>query len=996
MSAPTPVRSLVMGLLVAAVLLAPAPLVVAAQTHKAIHSFPVESQSGPFGSLLHASNGKWYGLTQVGPYGKGTIYTLTADGQGGYAKEDVHIFLGGADGESPRGGFVEASDGYLYGVTAVGGATGRGTIYRLDLGGNVSVVHSFSIDEGAFPSALLIESSDGFLYGTTSSDGEHGNGSVFRFDISSGALTVVHAFTEDEGHPFGSLVETSVGVFCGTSARYPESPFPTIDDIPDLVFRLDTAGNLTILHEFVDSNGEAESLGGGLVQATDGFLYGGTIDGGDSDYGTIFRIRPDGTGFESLHSFDGGDGAWPYHSLIEGPDSSLFGVASGGEFNSGAVFRVGPDGSFESLLSFPSDGPRSPSGPLAVDDDEFLGPTGMGPPGTLGTVYRLDESFALTTIHEFRRLGFSYPKDELLQAADGKLYGTAGGVVFRSDLEGNVETVHSFTEEEGHPYGWLTQASDGHLYATTYNYFGTNWGTFYRLSLDGDFTVLHEFTAEESPGTYNLIEASDGYLYGPSGVRVFRLAPAGGPPTIWSLGSIASSFGAPLVESGGAIWGTMWGPPGWIFEVDLQGNYTIPLPYEFTSGGDGCCPAAGFMLGSDGNLYGTTTDDGSGFKSTVFRYEPAGGVLTTLYTFAGRFAGDGERPMGRLLEGGDGFLYGITYEGGLFDRGTVFRVRMAGGDETILHHFGGPGDVDAQVHSGLIRASDGKLYGTSLTGGEYGGGTIYRIDPGQLAPIIAISPDSGSADGGTTITIEGGPFAPGASVWIGQADGNVPSANASAGEALTAIAPALTPGTLNHVFVQNPDGRTGSLSRAWLADFLDVPQSLIFHDAIETLVRNGISVGCGSGRFCPDANVSRAQMAILLLKATQGYAYVPPQPVAYTFQDVHNYVEWIEDLAARGITSGCGGGNYCPDAPVTRDQMAIFLLKALLGPDYVPPTATGIFQDVPPGSFAADWIEDLHTRSITAGCAAAPLRYCPEAEVTRAQMAVFLTTTFGM
>ena len=188
----------------------------------------------------------------------------------------------------------------------------------------------------------------------------------------------MHAFTEDEGHP-GSLIETSDGIFCGTSHRYPESPFPTIDSIPDLVFRLDTAGNLTLLHEFLDPNGEGENLGAALVQASDGLLYGGTTDGGDSDYGTVFRIHPDGTGFESLHSFDSLiDGVGPYYPLVEGADGLLYGVNYGGEFNSGTVFRVGTDGSFETVLSFPPDGPRSPSGPLAPDGDGFARPDDRG------------------------------------------------------------------------------------------------------------------------------------------------------------------------------------------------------------------------------------------------------------------------------------------------------------------------------------------------------------------------------------------------------------------------------------------------------------------------------------------------------------------------------------------------------------------------------------------------------------------------------------------
>jgi uncharacterized protein DUF11/S-layer family protein len=182
-------------------------------------------------------------------------------------------------------------------------------------------------------------------------------------------------------------------------------------------------------------------------------------------------------------------------------------------------------------------------------------------------------------------------------------------------------------------------------------------------------------------------------------------------------------------------------------------------------------------------------------------------------------------------------------------------------------------------------------------------------------------------------------------------------------------------------------------------DFLDVPPQQIFHDFINTVARHGVTAGCGGGDYCPDAAVTRAQAAVLLLKSEHGSAYVPPV-CRGVFADVPCPggfgVDWIEQLHAEGVTSGCGGSNYCPDAPATRAQMAVFLLKTRLGSAYVPPAASGIFADVPVASFASDWIEDLYGRGITGGCQALPLRYCPDNPNTRGQMAVFLTKTFGL
>jgi hypothetical protein len=149
--------------------------------------------------------------------------------------------------------------------------------------------------------------------------------------------------------------------------------------------------------------------------------------------------------------------------------------------------------------------------------------------------------------------------------------------------------------------------------------------------------------------------------------------------------------------------------------------------------------------------------------------------------------------------------------------------------------------------------------------------------------------------------------------------------------------------------------------------------------------------------YCPTNPVTRQQMAVFLLKAMHGSAYTPPS-CAGAFGDVPcpgQYANWIEELAHEGITSGCGGGNYCPLDSVTRQQMAVFLLKAEHGSSYAPPTCSSApFPDVPCPSTYANWIKQLVAESITGGCAGGD--YCPLDPVTRAQMAVFLTKTFNL
>jgi hypothetical protein len=138
-------------------------------------------------------------------------------------------------------------------------------------------------------------------------------------------------------------------------------------------------------------------------------------------------------------------------------------------------------------------------------------------------------------------------------------------------------------------------------------------------------------------------------------------------------------------------------------------------------------------------------------------------------------------------------------------------------------------------------------------------------------------------------------------------------------------------------------------------------------------------------------------MAVFLERGINGSNFSPPAATGTIFNDVgaNDFAaSFIERLFADGITVGCGNNNYCPSATVTRSQMAVFLLRAKYGSDYIPPAATGIFGDVPVGTFADAWIEQLAADGITAGCGSG--NFCPFDPVTRAQMSVFLVRLFEL
>jgi hypothetical protein len=180
--------------------------------------------------------------------------------------------------------------------------------------------------------------------------------------------------------------------------------------------------------------------------------------------------------------------------------------------------------------------------------------------------------------------------------------------------------------------------------------------------------------------------------------------------------------------------------------------------------------------------------------------------------------------------------------------------------------------------------------------------------------------------------------------------------------------------------------------------FDDVPTSDPFFNDIQKLVANNITGGCSTNPplYCPSSPVTRDQMAVFLERVLGNTL---PPATGTMFDDVPS-TYWaapaIEQFARDGITSGCSTSPplYCPGANVSRDQMAVFLLRTKYGFSYQPPAATGnVFTDVSKTHWAAPWIEQLVSEGITGGCATG--RYCPSSAVNRGQMAAFIVRMAG-
>jgi uncharacterized repeat protein (TIGR03803 family) len=311
---------------------------------------------------------------------------------------------------------------------------------------------------------------------------------------------------------------------------------------------------LTTLHSFDGTDGSLPAAG--LVQASDGNLYGTTQFGGANcapyGCGTVLKITPSGT-LTTLLSFDGADGGDPVAGLVQASDGNFYGTTYlGGANDAGTVFKITPSGTLTTLYSFCSqpnctDGENPAAGLVQASDGNFYGTTYLGGANGDGTVFKITPSGTLTTLYNFCAQGGcadgAYPVAGLVQGTDGNFYGTTGlggadgdGTVFKITRSGTLTTLHSFDGNDGvEPFAGLVQGTDGNLYGTT-EFGGANGdGTVFKITPSGTLTTPYNFCSQsgcadgEIP-VAGLVQASDGNFYGTT-----KFGGANGNGTVFKL-----------------------------------------------------------------------------------------------------------------------------------------------------------------------------------------------------------------------------------------------------------------------------------------------------------------------------------------------------------------------------------------------------------------------------------------------------------------------------
>jgi uncharacterized repeat protein (TIGR03803 family) len=295
----------------------------------------------PVSTLVLGMDGDFYGTTQNGGIYNplyGTIFKVSSSG----ALATLHSF-DATDGVNPYGSMLLASDGNFYGTATGGGlclvAGGCGTIFTMTPNGTFTTLHDFCLQtgcsDGLYPGGVLIEASDGNIYGTTRAGGNtaecngNGCGTIFRI-TPGGALTTLHVFNGTDGEaPSPGLIELSKGLFYGTTAGGGANSVGT-------VFTITSSGTLTTLYSFGGPDGSGPST---LTAGSDGNFYGTTVGGGASQQGTMFEITPSGT-LTTLHTF-GGTYFYYFGSLTQNTNGRFYGTTYfGGTDNDGTIFGV--------------------------------------------------------------------------------------------------------------------------------------------------------------------------------------------------------------------------------------------------------------------------------------------------------------------------------------------------------------------------------------------------------------------------------------------------------------------------------------------------------------------------------------------------------------------------------------------------------------------------------------------------------------------------------
>lgn len=659
----------------------------------------------------------------------------------------------------------------LTGMTNAGGDD-FGVIYKTDINGNSQeVLHKFEGNSGAFP--LFVTLCDGGgskLYGTCNQGGKYNRGVIFSFDTASGIYKKIIDFDGSSlgSFPRGSLIRASNGLMYGLCTQGGTKNYGTI-------YCFNPAGNTCIkIHDFDTTASGGIIPSGKLLQANNGMLYGLTYQGGKLNEGVLYEFNLQNNTYTNLFEFDGSkNGRHPLGSLMQAKNGLLYGTCyQGGIYNFGLLFQFDPGNDsleIKAHFSGPGNGSNPYNSLLETDSGTLLGMNFLGGSSNAGTVYRysyINDSlykiadlngsgngrnpyggfsrgpsgryyamtFAGGTANAGVILEYNPANDSLTKKLDlggsasarnpmgdfflsktGKLYGlsqrggsTNSGMIFTYNPAGNTFTKlieFNFASGGNSPLGRLCQASNRKLYGLTLNGGTSNRGVLFEYDAETDvFTKKHSFIGLDGAQPYSTLCSFNGLLLG----------------TTYSGGS--NSVGV-------------------IFKYDPVTSVYTKI-YDFDRS-NGCNPFGTLIPGPNGLLYGMCSSGGANEYGTIYSFNPSNSILSKLVDFDDSTYGGS--PFGDLLAASDGKMYGMTYDGGAFGRGTLFSFDPSSQNITTLLHFN-PNTTGGYAQGSLTENGNGNLYGMTQFGGNNGLGVLfrYRISDSAFTAIHHFDSISGS------------------------------------------------------------------------------------------------------------------------------------------------------------------------------------------------------------------------------------------------------------
>jgi uncharacterized repeat protein (TIGR03803 family) len=673
----------------------------------------------------------------------------------------------------------------LVGLNSNGGPQGKGTLFTIKTNGTAYTILKAFPDWGKSPFGSLVQGPDGSYYGMTYGGGTYNlYGTIFKI-TPTGVLTLLHQFnyTTDGGYPYGTLTLGKDGNFYGLTSAGGTNSYGTI-------FKLTPTGVFTVLRNFSYVSDGANPHGQ-LVQAKDSSFYGMTYGGGASGAGTIFKFKPPSS-FTLLKSLNGTtEGGYSKGSLAFASDSNLYGITyQGGIYNNGTIFRISRTGTFKVIrnMKITTDGGYSRSSLVQGPDGYLYGMAYNGGTNAQGTIFKInptDTTFSVIRNFNCGTDGCN-PAGSLIVGSDGLLYGMAsssgahgGGTIFKISTTGTTFTVlRSLTPitDGSSPNGSLIKGSDGNYYGFT-NTSGPNlYGTIFKISGTGTFTLLTKLNGDAIGNNPNesLVQGKDYAYYGTANTggiydygAIFKLC--GTTYTVIHSFNVnvdgANPQGSLIQASDGNFYGTttVGGPSGGfgtVFKITSTG--TLTTLHKFTGNPDGATPKGSLIQGTDGYLYGMTSSGGINGQGVIFKIATTGGttfkVLRQLV-----YSVDGGNPQGSLIKGLDSNFYGVTYAGAAKGAGSIFKISPNGVIFTVLRTLTGTTD-GSNLSGDLYLGKDSLFYGTASNGGTLGGGTVFRINStGTVFKVLkyfnsAVTDSNGNYPKGNLIQASDGNF----------------------------------------------------------------------------------------------------------------------------------------------------------------------------------------------------------------------------------------------